>query len=124
MLWRSGPESGSLESNRHGGELRMRRVLRIVGVSLTVIVVACAVFVAMRQNLRFDAEYPQVTASRDSAVVERGRYIVRNAAQCAACHGDPTQREAYMAGAEVSLVGGYMFDIPPGKFYPRNLTPD
>jgi mono/diheme cytochrome c family protein len=29
-----------------------------------------------------------------------------------------------MAGAEAPLSGGFVFNIPPGKFYPRNITPD
>jgi cytochrome c553 len=60
----------------------------------------------------------------DSAVVERGRYIVRDAAPCAGCHGDPTQRAAWANGADVPLTGGFVFDVPPGKIYTRNLTPD
>jgi mono/diheme cytochrome c family protein len=103
----------------------IRKVLLVVGVVLLVVIAGGAVFVASRQNLKFDATpYPSVTASADSAVIARGHYIVRNAAPCAACHGDPAQRSAYAQGADVPLVGGVVFDIPPGKFYTRNLTPD
>jgi len=102
----------------------MRRALLIVGVLLLVVVVGGAVFVATRQNLQFDSQYPNVAASTDSSIVERGRYIVRVAAPCASCHGDPAQRKAYTDGADVPLSGGYVFDIPPGQFYTRNLTPD
>ena len=102
----------------------MRKALIVVGSLLLVIVAGGAIFVAARQNLKFDPPYPDVTASRDSAIVERGRYIVRNVAPCASCHGDPAQRAEYSRGADVPLVGGYVFDIPPGQFYTRNLTPD
>ena len=102
----------------------IRKALLVVGGSLVVILGAGAVFVASRQNLTFDAPYPEVTASTDSAIVERGRYIVRDLAPCAACHGDPAQREAYANGDDVPLIGGFVFDIPPGQFYARNLTPD
>ncbi len=102
----------------------MRKVLLVVGAVLLVLVAGGAVFVASRQHLRFEAPYPTVRASTDSGVVERGRYIVRVAAPCAACHGDPAQREAYNNGADVPLSGGVVFDIPPGQFYTRNLTPD
>lgn len=102
-----------------------RKVLRIVGLLVLVIVLGGAAFVASRQHLQFDATtYPEVAASTDSAVVERGRYIVRNLAPCAACHGDPKQREASNNGAETPLSGGVLFDIPPGKIYTRNLTSD
>ena len=102
----------------------MRKALIVVGIVLLVVVVGGAVFVSSRQNLKFDAAYPEVVASTDSAIVARGRYIVRTAAPCAACHGDPAQRAAFMSGAEVPLTGGVVFDIPPGKFYTKNLTPD
>jgi len=102
----------------------MRKVLVVIGSTLLVIVLAGSAFVASRQHLTFDAAYPKVAASSDSAVIERGHYIVRNLAPCASCHGDPTRRADYARGDEVPLVGGYVFDIPPGKFYTRNLTPD
>ena len=102
----------------------MRKVLLVVGVALLVVIAGGAVFVASRQNLRFDTPYPNVTRSSDSAIVERGRYIVRDVAPCAACHGDPAQRAAFASGDAVPLSGGFVFDIPPGQFYTRNLTPD
>jgi len=103
----------------------MRKVLLVVGIVLLVVIAGGAVFVASRQNLRFDATpYPSVTASTDPAIIERGRYIVRDVAPCGSCHGDPSQRASYVQGADVPLSGGVVFDIPPGKFYTRNLTPD
>ena len=102
----------------------MRKVLIVLGSLLLIVVVGGAVFVGARQNLKFDSPYPKVAATTDSAVVERGRYVVRVLAPCAACHGDPSQRAAYASGADVQLSGGYVFEIPPGKFYVRNLTPD
>ena len=102
----------------------MRKVLLVVGVVLLVIVAGGAVFVSTRQHLTFDVPYPNVTASHDSAVIARGQYVVRRLAPCGACHGDPSQRAAYASGADVPLVGGVVFDIPPGKIYTRNLTPD
>ena len=78
----------------------MRKALLTIGILLLVVVAGGAAFVASRQNLRFDATpYPSVTASTDSAVVERGRYIVRDVAPCAGCHSDPKQRAAYVTGA-------------------------
>jgi mono/diheme cytochrome c family protein len=102
----------------------MRKVLLIIGGVLLVLAVGGGGFVASRQNLKFDAPYPEMTASSDSAVVERGRYLVRDLAPCASCHGDPTQRAGFFEGADVPLSGGYVFDIPPGRIYARNLTSD
>ena len=73
----------------------MRKILLIAGAALVVLLAGGAIFVATRQSLRFEAPYPDVTASSDTAVIERGRYIVRSLAPCASCHGDPAQRAAY-----------------------------
>jgi mono/diheme cytochrome c family protein len=102
----------------------VRRILLVLGSVLLVVIVGGVVYVGSRQHLTFDAPYPHVVASTDSAVVARGHYLVRDVAPCASCHGDPAQRKAYMSGADTPLIGGFAFDIPPGKFYTRNLTPD
>jgi mono/diheme cytochrome c family protein len=102
----------------------IRKLLLTLGGVVLVLIGGGAAFVGSRQHLAFDPPYPNVAASSDSGVIERGRYIVRDAAPCAACHGDPTQRAAYAQGADVPLSGGFLFDIPPGKVYSRNLTPD
>jgi len=101
-----------------------RRLLLGLLILVVVAVAAAAVFVASRQNLKFDPPTPAVTASTDSAVIARGHYIVRRIAPCADCHGDPTQLQANMNGTEVPLSGGYTFEIPPGNFRARNITPD
>jgi cytochrome c553 len=93
-------------------------------VLVAVVFAAAAFYVASRQNLRFDAPYPRVSFAADSATLARGHYIVRVAAPCAACHGDPKQYEAYLRGEDVALSGGHQFTIPPGNFYVRNITPD
>ncbi|HVE32804.1 MAG TPA: hypothetical protein VNC18_04555 [Gemmatimonadaceae bacterium] len=102
----------------------IKKALIVTACVLLVIVVVGGAYVGTRQHLTFDAPYPDVVASKDSAIVERGHYIVRTVAPCASCHGDPAQRVANAQGAEVPLVGGFEFAIPPGKFYTRNLTPD
>jgi len=102
----------------------IKKALIVTACVLLVITVVGGAYVGTRQHLTFDAPYPDVVASKDSAIVERGHYIVRTVAPCASCHGDPAQRAANAQGAEVPLVGGFEFAIPPGKFYTRNLTPD
>ena len=102
----------------------IRRILLSLGVLFLVLVAAIAVYVGSRQHLKFDAPYPEVTASTDTAVVARGRYVVRNLVGCAQCHGDTTKYAAYVAGEDVPLSGGYTWDIPPGSIHARNITPD
>jgi mono/diheme cytochrome c family protein len=103
----------------------MRKALKVIGGILALLLVVGAIAVAMRQNLNFsETPYPDVVASTDSAVIARGHYIVRSLAACGACHAPMSERPAYARGDDVPLAGGFVFDIPPGKFYARNLTPD
>src|SRR5262245_43177440 len=102
----------------------VRKILLVLVGLLVLVIVACVVFVATRQNLKFDPPYPAVAASTDSAVIARGHYVVRTVVNCASCHGDTTQHAAYMEGADIPLSGGFHWDIPPGTIYARNITPD
>ncbi len=102
----------------------MKRVLAGLALAFALLLGGFAIFVATRQHLTFDAPLPAITASADSAVVARGRYVVRNLASCAGCHADPELAKQAPPGAEVPLSGGFTFAIPPGKFRPRNITPD
>jgi mono/diheme cytochrome c family protein len=102
----------------------LRRILVTLLGIVVALVAAFAVYVASRQDLHFSAPAPHITASADSATVERGRYLVEDVVNCAKCHGDQARVADYEQGVPVDLVGGYVFDIPPGKFYPPNITPD
>ncbi len=102
----------------------MKRVLLGLVVLLALLVGGFAAWIASRQHLKFDVPEPAIAASADSAVIARGRYVVRTLADCGVCHGDPKQAARARAGEEVPLSGGFAFHIPPGTFYPRNITPD
>jgi len=102
----------------------LRKILLGLFSLLVLVVGSVAVYVASRQNLKFDVPYPDVTASTDSAIVARGQYIVRRVANCYQCHGDTTQMEAAFAGGDVPLSGGYTWSIPPGVIRARNITAD
>src|SRR5262245_26030954 len=102
----------------------MKRVLVGLVILIVLVVAGFSIYVASRQHLSFDAPMPAVAASTDSAVIERGHYVVRALATCPVCHGDPKQYQRTLAGEEVPLSGGFEFNIPPGKFYPKNITPD
>lgn len=98
----------------------------VLGLLIVVVlgIAGLAVYVASRQNLKYDTASPAIAASTDSAVIARGHYIVRIAGPCAGCHGDMKQIDALTAGQEVPLSGGFTFDIPPGKFHVPNITSD
>jgi mono/diheme cytochrome c family protein len=102
----------------------MKKVLTGLGAVIVLVVAVFTIYVASRQHLKFDRPYPAVAASTDTAVVARGRYVVRRLANCGACHGDPQQIDRNREGEEVPLSGGFSFKIPPGEFFVRNITPD
>jgi mono/diheme cytochrome c family protein len=102
-----------------------KRASAILGVLLALAVTAFAVYVAARQNLKFDRPPPDLHASLDPAVIERGRYVVRNLSGCGLCHADGERlREVSNGDLTVPLSGGHEWDIPPGKFRAINITPD
>lgn len=104
-----------------------RTVLKVAGWVLGVAaagVAALFVTILVRWDRTFDAPYPAVAATTDSATVARGRYLAYGPAHCAACHVAPADTAALHAGAEPPLAGGYTFVIPPGTFPVPNLTPD
>ena len=102
----------------------IRKILVALVVLVLVVVAGVSIFVASRQNLKFDRPYPEVTASTDSAVIARGHYVVRTLANCAQCHGDTARRAELAEGMDIPLSGGNRWDIPPGPFFARNITSD
>ena len=76
------------------------------------------------QNKKYDAPFPDIQASKDSAVIARGKYLALGPAHCADCHASPTSRELVEKGIEVPLSGGYQFDMPIGTIYVKNITSD
>jgi len=101
----------------------LRKILLALVALVGTVVAGFAIFVAARQNLTYDPPAPAISASTDPAVIARGRYIVRELANCASCHGDPTRMAEATAG-ETPLSGGFVWNIPPGAIYARNITPD
>ena len=103
---------------------RILKFFKWTFIVLGVLVVVLSIVVALRQNRKFDAPFPDIHASTDSAVIARGRYLAYGPAHCSGCHLPKEKQEALRRGEEPPLVGGFVFDIPPGKFYSKNITPD
>ncbi|HEX5060318.1 MAG TPA: cytochrome c [Kofleriaceae bacterium] len=101
----------------------MKKILKRVAIGVAMFLVlgtaAVAIAVVARENRTFDAPYPDIHASRDPDVIERGRYLVTGPAHCVECHGmvGDTNEERH-------LVGGLTFNLPIGTIYARNITPD
>lgn len=102
----------------------LKKILKWTGITLLVLIVIISVYVAIRQSRTYEAPFPKVTISTDSATLARGEYLVFGPAHCADCHGDQSQLEIINSGGIVPLTGGYTFKIPPGEFRVPNITPD
>lgn len=102
----------------------MKRVIKRVAIGLAIFLVlgtaSLAVAIAVRENRTFDRPYPEITASTDPKIIERGRYLATGPAHCAECHAAPGTPK----GAEPHLSGGFAFTMPIGTIYTRNITPD
>ena len=77
-----------------------------------------------RQNIKYDRPYPAIAATADTNVIMRGKHLVFGAAHCASCHSLTNADSLLKLGQEVPLTGGFVFDLPLGKIYSRNITPD
>jgi mono/diheme cytochrome c family protein len=99
----------------------MKKLAKRIAIGLVLVLVlgtsALAVAVAVRQNRHFDAPYPDIQASKDPAVIARGRYLALGPGHCTGCH-------ATKEAPEPTLDGGVAFHLPVGTFYSRNITPD
>lgn len=103
---------------------QIRRLLRIAAISVAAIGGLFVAAVLVRQYRTFEAPYPDLHASDDSAVIERGRYLAYGLAHCVDCHGNPQQQQAASRDSLVELSGGHAWKLPFGTVYSRNITPD
>ncbi len=103
---------------------RILKVLKWVGIGLVVIVIGFVVFVYVGYNRKYEAPYPEITASKDSSLIARGEYLVYGPAHCVYCHAPVSEITRVLAGEKVPLSGGFDFIMPPGNIYTPNITPD
>jgi mono/diheme cytochrome c family protein len=109
----------------------VRKLAKGLGVLILVVLVLLGGYVAYAsatasKRLAFpNAPLPSVTASKDPAVIERGRYLVRGPAHCGSCHGDFEREHPEKITPDAPLSGGLSFEMGPiGTFYAANLTAD
>src|SRR5215217_606452 len=101
------------------------KILKWTGIVLFVLIAGITLTAISRQHLKYEAPYPNIKASTDSAVIARGRHLVTGPAHCIGCHSPVHNPDSILrVGEEVPLIGGNKFDLPFGVFYTRNLTPD
>lgn len=105
----------------------MRLVKKILKWTVLVIIVLVGILtitVMMRQNIKSNRPYPDIKASTDTAIIARGKHLVFSSAHCADCHSKANADSLFNLGLEVPLTGGVVFDLPVGKIYSKNITPD
>lgn len=99
-----------------------KRKLGRVGIAFGALALLGSVVVQVRSRRTLDAPYPALHASKDPAVIERGRYLVEGPAHCGECHGAVDPPAVSRRGRP--LVGGQEFKLPVGTFRVPNITPD
>ena len=102
----------------------MKKILKWIGLVFVALVLGLFVFIQTSWNKSYDAPYPQITLSTDSAVLARGKYLIYGPGHCSTCHVPPEQMQDIDKGIEAPLIGGWEISIPPGTFRAPNLTPD
>lgn len=98
--------------------------MKWTGLILLLIIAGVTLTVLGRQNVKYDRPYPAITSSSDSAVIMRGKHLIFGAAHCADCHTKTNVDSLLKLGQDIPLTGGFEFDIPLGKIYSKNITPD
>ncbi len=81
-------------------------------------------YVQIAGSKKFDAPYPEIAVSTDSAIIVRGEYLVFGPAHCVSCHSAPDKLSVMDNGAMKPLSGGLELPIPPATLRAINLTPD
>ncbi|SHE99062.1 c-type cytochrome [Flavisolibacter ginsengisoli] len=103
----------------------IRKILKWTLIVVLIIIAGVTLTTIFRQHLKYDAPYPNIKASTDTAIIARGKHLVVGPAHCIDCHSPLPNKDSLLNhGQEVLPVGGFAFDLPFGKFYTRNLTPD
>lgn len=103
---------------------KLFKFLKWTGLIFFSLLVIIITFIMLTWDKKFEAPYPNIKASTDSAVIDRGKHLVYGPAHCGSCHIPMEDISKAENGDMVPLIGGLEFDFPPGKLRPPNLTPD
>lgn len=104
---------------------KILKVLKWTGIVLGILIIVLVAFIQLTWNKKHSAPYPQISASPDSALIARGRYLAYGPAHCASCHMPVENFMEVENGAQLPLIGGWGLEISGiGTFRAPNLTPD
>lgn len=102
----------------------MKKFLKWTGIALLLLVLGLVTAVALRQNRTFDAPYPEIAASADSAVIAHGKYLFEGPAHCLDCHSSMEDVEKVNEGVAALPKGGRVWNLPIGVITVPNITSD
>jgi len=102
----------------------IRKILKWTGLILLFLAAGITIITASRQHLKYEAPFPVIKVSKDSLVIAQGKHLVFGAAHCINCHSGANADSLINLGLPVDLTGGFEFDLPVGKIYSKNITPD
>jgi mono/diheme cytochrome c family protein len=93
--------------------------------AIVLVIVAIVGYIQLSWNKTFDAPYPDITASTDPVLIERGRYLAYGPSHCATCHVPMDKIMDVENGLQMPMIGGWNEFVPGfGTFRAPNLTPD
>lgn len=103
---------------------KVTKILKWIGIAIVLFLVGIFIFIQLTWDKKYEAPYPNIKASTDSAVIERGKHLVYGPAHCGSCHVPMDKLADAENGEMLPLSGGVEFVFPPGTLRPSNLTPD
>lgn len=102
-----------------------RTILKWTGLILLLLILGVSIGTVSRQHLTYDAPYPEIKASTDPAIIEKGKHITLVTKGCVHCHSPNNNVNLLLQKGEVpSLAGAKKVETPFGTFYTPNITPD
>lgn len=101
-----------------------KTILKWTGIVLGGVILLFVVAVYTMQNKTYDAPFPDIKASTDSAVIARGKHLAFGPAHCAVCHSASEDMHIALNGGQLELKGGAEFVMPLGIIRTPNLTSD
>jgi mono/diheme cytochrome c family protein len=103
---------------------KFKKILKWTAIVLLVLIAGLTITVMARQNLKYNAPYPDIHATTDSAIIARGKHLIFSSAHCINCHSKNDPDSLISLGLDVPLTGGVLFDVGIAKIYSKNITPD
>jgi mono/diheme cytochrome c family protein len=104
----------------------MKKILFGVLGLLIIIPVGFIIFIYSSYDKRYDSAFPvpDLKVESDSSKIARGRYLAQGPAHCIDCHSPRSLVLESGPDEELPMTGGFGLEIPPGKYFAPNLTPD